>query len=132
MRRHERLRRTQDFAAVYREGRATGSDPLVLRAHRNGLPHNRFGFAVGKRVGTAVTRNLVKRRLRSAVAGFDLAPGWDIVLIARAPAAALHYDELVAVLASLFRRARLLGRSAGRGGARPPASHPGTGTAPEP
>jgi ribonuclease P protein component len=107
MRRYERLRRSEDFAAVYREGRAVSSDPLVLRARRNGLGVTRLGYAVGKRIGTAVVRNRVKRRLREAVRGFDLEPGWDVVIIARASAAMMDYHEGVRTLASLFRRAKL-------------------------
>ena len=38
-----------------------------LNAMPNDLNHNRFGFVVSGRVGTAVVRNTVKRRLRSAI-----------------------------------------------------------------
>ena len=122
MRRDARLRRAEDFAAVYREGRATSSDLMVVRARRNAVGRNRYGFSVGKRVGKAVERNRVKRRLRAAVDGLmqssaapaapgDLAGdagGWDIVVIARAPAARVTYDDLVRTVTALFRRARLL------------------------
>ena len=122
MRRDARLRRAEDFAAVYRDGRATSSELVVVRARRNAVGHNRYGFSVGKRVGKAVERNRVKRRLRAAVDGLmrpsspravvndptGEAPGWDIVLIARAPAARVTYDDLVRTVTALFRRARLL------------------------
>lgn len=124
MHRHERLRRRQDFTAAYREGRATSGDLLVLRSRPNQLGHNRYGFSVSKRVGTAVVRNRVKRRLRAAVTallvpavaaddGMAATQGWDLIVIARAPAATVDYDELVRALARLLRRARILPDAAG-------------------
>ena len=117
MRREQRLRRRQDFAAVYREARPASNELLALRARRNELGHNRYGFSIGKRLGKAVVRNRLKRRLRAAISSITPSPspdarpatGWDVVIIGRAPAATVNYDELVRALTQLFRRARLMG-----------------------
>ena len=93
---------------MQRDGRSFGGPLASIRLRANGLDHNRFGFAVGKRVGKAVTRNSVKRRLRAILAGLPLRQGWDVVVSARAPAAAVDYHELTRALAGLLRRARLL------------------------
>lgn len=108
MRREQRLRRPQDFDAVFRRGRPAGGDLLAVRAVPNGLDHCRFGFSVSKRVGHAVIRNLVKRRLRAAASALAPRGGWDIVIIARAPAAQVDYDELVRGLRHGLTRARVL------------------------
>ena len=116
MRRDQRLRRREDFAAVYRQGRPASNELLALRARRNELGHNRYGFSVGKRIGKAVVRNRLKRRLRAAIKsimpslspGAHTAAGWDVIIIGRAPAATVNYDELVRALTQLFRRARLM------------------------
>lgn len=108
MRREQRLRRPADFTAVHRRGRTAASDTLLLRSLRTGQPQTRVGFAVGKRVGNAVVRNRVKRRLRAAVTAVALAPGWDVVIIARTPAAAQRYAPLAAGLHALLRRAGLV------------------------
>lgn len=107
MRREQRLRRQQDFDAVFRDGRSVSSHLLALRFRRNALGHNRYGFSVSKRVGKAVTRNLVKRRLRGALTALPLVQGWDIVLVARARTATVTYDDLVRDLSHLLGRARL-------------------------
>ena len=57
-----RLRRSADFASVIKRGRKVARPTLVLYAKMSGQP--RFGLVVGKKVGGAVERNLVKRRLR--------------------------------------------------------------------
>jgi len=116
MRREQRLRRRNDFDAVYRRGRAWSNDLLALRALRSDLPESRFGFAVGKRTGNAVARNRVKRRLREAIKALAPTGGWDVVIIARPPAAGADYWQLLAALRSLFGRARLHGERAGKDG----------------
>jgi len=82
--RHLRLRRSQDFLRLREEGRRWQSDKLILNVLPNGLPHNRFGFVVSRRIGNAVTRNRLKRRLRAAIRSWlsNLADGVDVVVIA--------------------------------------------------
>lgn len=109
MLRERRLRRSADFAAVYRRGSPRSCDLLALRSLRTARPESRVGFAVGKRVGTAVVRNRVKRRLRAAVASLALLPGWDLVVAARPAAAGQDYQALRGALLGLLQRARLLG-----------------------
>ena len=108
MHQRERLRVRRDFLAVYRKGRAWTHRFLVLRTLPNGLPHNRYGFVVSKRVGKAVARNRLKRRLREGVRLCTVRPGWDVVLLARPPAAAATYQQLREALVELLFRARLL------------------------
>lgn len=69
----------------------------------------RVGFSVSKRVGGAVVRNRVKRRLREAVRVrlTSFHPGWDIVISARPAAANADYATLDAELGGLIERARL-------------------------
>jgi ribonuclease P protein component len=68
MHRRYRLTRSHDFDAVYRRGRSVSTRFLVLywfpREDADEAP--RLGLAVPKRVGTAVARNRIKRRLRDA------------------------------------------------------------------
>lgn len=88
MQRRHRLSRSRDFEAVYRHGRSFASRYLVLywfprEDGADGEP--RLGLAIPKSVGSAVTRNKLKRRLREAWrAGLENVPaGRDYVLVAR-------------------------------------------------
>lgn len=108
-----RVRSGRDFQRVRRRGRQVSGRYLALGYVRReaaacGAPL-RAGFTVGKRVGGAVVRNRVKRRLREIVrhAQGSLAPGWDVVLNARPPAAGATYAELEAETRNLFTRAGL-------------------------
>ncbi len=112
MRIDQRLTKAADFAAVWRRGRRRSDALLVLIARRNGLSVARFGFSVGKRVGKAVVRNLVKRRIREAARAAPIRAGWDVVISARSGAAEADYHRLNRSLTTLMRRAGLLDDSA--------------------
>lgn len=76
----------------------------------NGLPHSRFGFVVSGRVGKAVVRNRVRRRLREAIRRrlAQIEKGYDVVIIARPEVAVTSHDKLVEALDGLLRRAGVL------------------------
>ena len=105
-----RLRLTGDkrFDQIHREGRSAANRYLVIRVLPNGLDHNRFGILVGKRIGNAVTRNRVKRRLREALRQAPLAPGWDAVFIVRKGVERATFQEIVHASGDLLKRSRLL------------------------
>jgi ribonuclease P protein component len=110
MKRAYRLARSEDFQRIRRTGRSWSRPMLVLQTLRNDLAHSRVGLVVGRRVGTAVVRNRVRRLLRESVRlrWQDIEPGWDIVLIARTPAAQTDFWQVKAALDSLLERASLL------------------------
>jgi ribonuclease P protein component len=76
----------------------------------NSLDHNRYGFIVSKRLGNAVVRNRVRRRLRACVnsLGPETHHGYDILFITRRPVLVLKYRELHAVVYELLQQAGLL------------------------
>ena len=80
----------------------------MIRSAPNQLQHNRYGFITSKRLGKAVVRNRVRRRLREGVRALDTRPGWDVVISARVPAAQANCHELITAVANLFARAGIL------------------------
>jgi ribonuclease P protein component len=69
--RRNRLSRSRDFDAVYRQGRSVSTRFLTLYwfAREEAIGAPRLGFAVPKAVGNAVVRNRIKRQLRDIVRG---------------------------------------------------------------
>ena len=108
MRREQRLTKQRDFAAVRREGKGSSDRFLVLITRPNSLEFSRFGFSVAKRVGKAVVRNRVKRRLREAARASHVRAGWDLLFISRKSAANVDYQRLRRSVASLLKRAGVL------------------------
>ena len=108
MQRDQRLTDSSRFFLIYQEGSSRANRLLVLKLLANGLDRTRFGFAVGKRIGSAVARNKVKRRLREAVRLTPVKTGWDVILIARKGADKADYHQLKRATEDLLNRANLL------------------------
>ena len=108
--RRMRLRRRADFLHVAQGAKGRANALLVVRSVPSPSPLSgtRFGFSVGKRLGGAVTRNLVKRRLREIVRQMEAREGFDVVIIARPAAAEASFQDLESVLRDALSRAGLL------------------------
>jgi ribonuclease P protein component len=115
MRREQRLRKSSDFAASRRDGRSWANRFLVIVVRPNDLDRTRFGFVVGKRVGIAVVRNKVKRRLKEAARTSGADVGWDVVFIARKDASTADYHQLQKSMHGLMRRADIVRAGVGTG-----------------
>ncbi len=108
MRGEEYLTKSEQYKLVYNKGSSWASNLVVMKALPNRLSLSRYGFSVSRRVGKAVIRNRVKRLLREILRSTPLEPGWDIIFIARPPAASADYTNLKESVADLLSRARLL------------------------
>jgi ribonuclease P protein component len=83
---------------------------LVLYARRNRTATNRVGVTVGKKLGHAVVRNRVRRRLREVYRLNEdrFLPGWDIVVVARSRCIQAEFGKLTQAYLSLAEKAGIL------------------------
>ena len=117
MQRRFRLTGDKQFSRIRGEGESAANRFLVIRFLSNGLDRSRIGFLVSRRIGNAVVRNKVKRRLREAVRLAPVKPGWDAVFIARKGAERAEYHELKRATDNLLRRTHLAVDEAEQGNA---------------
>jgi len=105
-----RLVRSADFQRVRRFGKAFPHSLMVVVVCSNEIEALRIGVVAGRVVGKAVQRNRAKRLLREAAQPYltQIAPGWDILLIARRPLAAAKFQRVQEVLATQLRRAKVV------------------------
>lgn len=102
--RDKRLCAEQDWARVFRDGLGVSCQLLTLVA-RPTPGKRRVGFSVGRKVGNAVQRNLVKRRLRSAVFNaWDQLPEADVALIAKPALANADFATVEQTLREMSRK----------------------------
>lgn len=84
------------FRRLYRKGGSYADRNLVLYCRKNGSRENRIGLTVGVKLGHAVVRNRIRRRLREIYRLHEaqFLPGWDLVIVARARAVTASYQQL--------------------------------------
>jgi ribonuclease P protein component len=106
--RPERLRKRAEFLAVRRGEKRRGRLFLLEVLERGDASPPRVGFTVTRKVGNAVVRNRIRRRLREAVrvtAPDDMRPGSDYVIVGREEVLAAPFAEIGAELSRRLRRA---------------------------
>ncbi|MBZ5515249.1 MAG: ribonuclease P protein component [Acidobacteriia bacterium] len=99
-----RLLSRREFRRVYDEGQRRSGRLGAVFYRPNGLPLTRLGITAPARLGSAVLRNRVKRRLREAfrLNRVAIPAGWDIVLNPREAVAEVSFPALVGEVLRLF------------------------------
>ncbi len=99
-----------EYKAVYNCNDSISDYNLVLFLKKNNLGYNRFGFTAAKRIKKAVTRNLIRRRMKEIVRlnEYKLKEGFDIIFMARINASESDYKSLEKSFYKLMKRKNLL------------------------
>ena len=92
----ETLKKNYEFRRLYGKGKSAVTPYLVLYVRRTGRPGNRLGVTVSNKIGKAVVRNRVRRRLREIYRLHDGAfcRGLDLVIVARSRSVEATYVQL--------------------------------------
>ena len=96
MKKSFRVKREKDFSAIFRDGTSFANRKFVVYQLENQKSHFRVGLSVSKKLGNAVTRNQIKRRIRHILLSVreHLADNVDFVVIARKGVEGLDYAEM--------------------------------------
>ena len=96
MKKNFRVKREKDFKAIFKDGTSFANRKFVVYQLEHQQNHFRVGLSVSKKLGNAVTRNQIKRRIRhilQSVKG-SLVEHVDFVVIARKGVETLEYAEM--------------------------------------
>lgn len=85
-----------DFRRIYRKGRSAVSGGVVVYCLKNRKGISRLGVTVSTKLGHAVVRNRVRRRLRELyrLHRQEMLPGYDLIVVARVRAVDMPYAKL--------------------------------------
>ncbi len=99
-----RLLRRSEIRRVYDEGQRRSASLCTVFCRPNGLPHSRLGITTPVRLGNAVRRNRLRRRLREAfrLNRANLPGGWDILINPRPDVGKVSFTKLQRELLRLF------------------------------
>ena len=104
------LKKNHEFKRLYNKGKNAATQCVVVYCRRNGSAANRLGVTVSTKIGGAVQRNLVRRRIKEIyrLNEHSLPAGYDIVIVARVRSRYAHYREIEASVMSAFRKLSLV------------------------
>ena len=104
-----KLKRSWQFARIYKEGGRYSNDLFILYILPNGTQETRLGLTVTKKIGISVQRNRIKRLIREVLRSLnEIATGSDLVVVAKKATFELTYLQAYNSLKELLTRARLL------------------------
>ena len=104
------LKKNHEFRRLYNKGKNAASQCVVVYCRRNGRAENRLGVTVSTKIGGAVQRNRIRRRLKEIYRLNEnmLKSGYDIVVVARMRSRFAGYKELESSVLSLFGKLSLV------------------------
>ena len=114
LRKSFRVKKEKDFDAIFKKGASVANRKFVIYRLENQQQHFRVGLSVSKKLGNAVTRNQIKRRIRHVLIqnSNQIADNVDFVVIARKGVEELDFDQVeknlvhVLKLAQVYRQER--------------------------
>ncbi|MFA1819631.1 ribonuclease P protein component [Virgibacillus oceani] len=110
MKKEFRIKKNQEFQAVFKKGKSFANRQLVIYyVKKPEQSHFRVGLSVGKKIGNAVTRNRIKRYLRTSFQELDgnVKNEYDYVVIARQQTKHMNLEEIKKSLVHLIHKERL-------------------------
>jgi len=104
------LKKSHEFRRLYSKGKSAVSHCAVVYCRRNGRAENRLGVSVSTKLGGAVQRNRVRRRLKEIyrINEGKLLAGYDIVIVARMRSRSMRFQEIEASVLSLLEKLKIV------------------------
>ena len=109
LRKSFRVKKEKDFNAIFQKGKSVANRKFVVYRLENSEQHFRVGLSVSKKLGNAVTRNQIKRRIRHVLIAHkdQIIENLDFVVIARKGVEEMNYAEIEKNLLHVLRLANI-------------------------
>jgi len=111
------IKKNHEFRRLYSKGKSAANPWLVVYCRKTGRGTNRLGITVSAKLGKAVVRNKVRRRLREIyrLREDKLLRGIDLVVVARTRCTRSSYQEMERAFERACRELKLFAPEKGRG-----------------
>ena len=107
------LKKDCDFRKVYKHGKSFANRYLVMYILENKSDSTRVGISVSKKVGNAITRNKIRRRIKEAYRlniDENVKNGYDIIFIARVSCNEAEYKDIDNAINHLVKKSNLINK----------------------
>lgn len=110
MKKSYRVKKEKEFQDVFLKKQSCANRRFVVYVLKKDQEHFRVGISVGKKIGNAVTRNAVKRKIRASVYALkdEIDPSYDFIVIARQGVEELASEEVMTNLTHVLKLAKIL------------------------
>jgi len=105
-----KLRKNMEFKKVYSGGKNFWNRNLILYIRKNKLEESRFGVTITKKIGNAVVRNKIKRRIKEIyrLNMYRIKDGYDLIFIPKKNVVDISYKELESALIHILKLSNML------------------------
>lgn len=105
-----RIRKNMEFKNIYKVGKNYWNRNLILYVKNNGLNETRVGYTITKKIGNAVTRNKIRRRMKEIYRSnfHNIKDGYDLIFIAKRSIVDISFEELEGSMIHIMSIAKLL------------------------
>jgi len=109
MKKQNRLKKRKEFNWIFKNGVTNSVSLLALVTTESKLKDFKIGYSVSKKIGNAVTRNKIKRRLKSLVLKFEsnIMPKHNYIFVARTGIEKAHFTEIENSIKELLKKSGL-------------------------
>lgn len=110
MKKAYRVKKERDFQKVFHQGKSYANRNFVVYVLEKDQAHFRVGISVGKKIGNAVERNAVKRKIRANIYELrtKIHPNVDFIVIARPTVSKLSSKEVYSNLLHVLTLAKII------------------------
>lgn len=105
-----RLRKNMEFKKVYSGGKNYWNRNLILYIRKNKLDESRYGITITKKIGNAVVRNKIRRRIKEVyrLNLYRIKNGYDLIFIPKKNVVDLPYKELESAVIHILKISGML------------------------